>query len=132
MSNTSAISEKLNMVRQKVSPVYQKIKAAIGFICKWLYHLRKVFMAAPVVYLAVKLAMDNLERLPEIVGMNIQSTGEFAMTVTRNYAVFGPLGVTAFCLFLMFCSRKTLLPWMISVFSLVLPYLIYLTNVYAG
>lgn len=131
MSNTPAIVEKWNAVRAKVSPVYQKIKAVIGFICTWLYRLRKVFMAAPVVYFAVKLAMMNMDRLPEAVGMNLQSTGEFAMTVTREYAVYGPLGVTAFCLLLMFCSRKTLFPWMISIFSLVLPYLIYLTNIYA-
>lgn len=50
--------------------------------------------------------------------------------VTRNYAVFGPLGVTIFCLILMFCSRKPLFPWVVSIFTLVLPVLIWLTNVY--
>ena len=54
------------------------------------------------------------------------------MMVTRNYAVYGPLLVTGFCLLLMFCSRKTLFPWIISIFTLVLPYLIYLTNIYTG
>ena len=87
-------------------------------------------MAIPVVYLAIQIANANMERLPEAVGLNLQSSGEFALMVTREYAVYGPLGITAFCLMLMFFSRKTIFPWVISIFTLVLPYLIYLTNVY--
>lgn len=130
MSNTGAFMEKWNGFRAKVDPVFDKIGQVIGFICSWAFRLRKVVMAIPVVYLAIKLAMDNLERLPEVVGLNLQSNGEFALLVSRGYAVFGPLGVTAFCLFLMFCSRKSLFPWIISIFSLVIPWLIYLTNFY--
>lgn len=130
--NTSEIKNQWNGVKEKVGPVYRKIQSVIGVVVNTVYRLRKLILAAPVIYYAIKVAMLNLDRLPEMVGMNIQSNGEFAMMVSRNYAVYGPLGVTAFCLFLMFCSRKTLLPWMISIFSLVLPYLIYLTNVYIG
>jgi hypothetical protein len=42
----------------------------------------------------------------------------------------GPLGVTAACLLLMFCSRRTLYPWLISIMSLLLPMLILLLNNY--
>ena len=132
MSNTGTFSESVKTAYGKVSTVFGRIGNVIGQICTWIFRLRKVIMAVPVVYLAVRIAIANLERLPEHVGLNIQSSGEFAMMVTRNYAVFGPLCVTAFCLLLMFCSRKTLFPWIISIFSLVLPYLIYLTNLYAG
>ena len=125
MSNTGTFFEKTKSVCDKVGSV-------IGSICSWIYKLRKLIMAAPVVYLAIRIAIANSNRLPEAVGMNLQSNGEFAMMVTRNYAVFGPLLVTGFCLLLMFCSRKTLFPWIISIFSLVLPYLIYLTNLYPG
>lgn len=125
MSNTGTFFEKTKSVCDKVGSV-------IGSICSWIYKLRKLIMAAPVVYLAIRIAIANSNRLPEAVGMNLQSSGEFAMMVTRNYAVFGPLLVTGFCLLLMFCSRKTLFPWIISIFSLVLPYLIYLTNLYHG
>ncbi len=125
MSNTGTFFEKTKSVCDKVGSV-------IGSICSWIYKLRKLIMAAPVVYLAIRIAIANSNRLPEAVGMNLQSSGEFAMMVTRNYAVFGPLLVTGFCLLLMFCSRKTLFPWIISIFSLVLPYLIYLTNLYPG
>ena len=125
MSNTGTFFEKTKSVCDKIGSV-------IGSICSWIYKLRKLIMAAPVVYLAIRIAIANSNRLPEAVGMNLQSSGEFAMMVTRNYAVFGPLLVTGFCLLLMFCSRKTLFPWIISIFTLVLPYLIYLTNLYPG
>jgi len=114
----------------KISLVFKKIEEVIGVICRCIFKLRKIFMAIPVVYLAVQIANANLERLPEAVGLNLQSTGEFALMVTREYAVYGPLGITAFCLLLMFFSRKTVFPWVISIFTLVLPYLIYFTNLY--
>lgn len=130
MSNTGTFVEKWNAVRSRTDPVFQKIGHVIGLICTWAFRMRKIVMAIPVVYLAVKIAMENMERLPDMVGLNLQSTGEFALLVSKEYAVFGPVGVTAFCLFLMFCSRKSLFPWVISIFSLALPYLIYLTNIY--
>lgn len=128
----STFVQKFKEIWAKVSLVCNKIEEVITIICRCIFKLRKIFMAIPVVYLAVQIANANMERLPEAVGMNLQSTGEFAMMVTREYAVYGPLGITAFCLLLMFFSRKTLFPWVISIFTLVLPYLIYFTNFYRG
>ena len=128
----STFVQKFTEIWAKVSLVCNKIEEVITIICRCIFKLRKIFMAIPVVYLAVQIANANMERLPEAVGMNLQSTGEFAMMVTREYAVYGPLGITAFCLLLMFFSRKTLFPWVISIFTLVLPYLIYFTNFYRG
>jgi hypothetical protein len=102
----------------------------IDFIGLVLFRLRKLVLAVPVAYMAMKLARYNLEHLPEEVGINIQSTGEFAQMVARDTAVMGPLGLTAACLLLMFCSRKAMYPWAISVFTLVLPILILVTNLY--
>ena len=130
MSNTGTFSDTVKNVYGKTRTVCGRIGEVIGLICTWIFRLRKIFMAAPVVYLAIRIASANMERLPEQVGLNLQSNGEFAMMVTRNYAVYGPLCVTGFCLLLMFCSRKTVFPWIISIFTLVLPYLIYLTNLY--
>ena len=132
MSESTSFFDKVKTGWAKVDSVFKKIGSVIGFICHWIYKLRKVAMAVPVVYAALKFAQGNLERLPETVGLNLQSTGEFAISVTRDYAVWGPFGVTMFCLLLMFCSRKTVFPWVISIFSLVLPFLIYLTNMYTG
>ena len=128
MSNSVTTTEKVKEVYGKISAVCGKIGDVISLICKWIFRLRRVFMAAPVVYLAIRIAVANMDRLPDAVGLNLQSNGEFAMMVTRNYAVYGPLLVTAFCLLLMFFSRKTLFPWIIRLFSLVVPYLIYFTN----
>ena len=130
MNNTGTFSENIKTAYGKVSKVCGRVGGVIGMICTWIYRLRRIFMAAPVVFLAVRIAIANMNRLPETVGINLQSNGEFAMMVTRAYAVFGPLCVTGFCLLLMFCSRKTIFPWIISIFSLVLPYLIYFTNLY--
>ena len=114
----------------KVYQIYKKVEEVVSIIYRCIFKLRKVFLAAPVVFLAIRIAIANMQRLPEAVGINMQSNGEFALMVTRNYAVYGPLGVTLFCLVLMFFSRKTIYPWVISIFTLVLPYLLYFTNMY--
>lgn len=132
MSESTGFVVKVKEGWAKVSPVFQNIGDVVGTICHWIYKLRKIFMAVPVLWAAIQLALDNASRLPEAVGLNLQATGEYAVTVTRNYAVWGPLGVTLFCLLLMFCSRKATYPWIISIFTLALPWLIYLTNLYPG
>ena len=131
MNETTGFLEKCKPIFRKIYAVYKKVEEVITVIIRVIYKLRKIFMAAPVVYYAVKIAMINMDRLPALVGFNIQANGEFAAMVSRNYAVYGPLGITAFCLILMFCSRKTVFPWLISIFSLVVPYLIYYTNLLA-
>ena len=107
-----------------------KVKRILRLAGKWIYHLRKIVMAIPVIYYAMKLAAYNTEHLPEMVGINLQSSGEFAEMITREAAVNGPLMVTGACLVLMFLSRKTVYPWVISIFTLVLPLLLLLTNIY--
>ena len=108
----------------------QNINSLISFLGNVLFRLRKLVLAVPVVYWALKLALYNREHLPEQVGINIQSSGEFTHIIARDLAVMGPLGLTVACLLLMLCSRKAIYPWAISVFTLVLPLLILLTNLY--
>ena len=105
-------------------------RTPLSLVMKICYHFRKVIMAIPVVYYALKLAMYNLQHLPEQVGINLQASGEFARMISRENAVTWPLMVTGACLALMVFSRKTVYPWLISVFSLVLPLLLLLTNLY--
>ena len=114
----------------KFRAVMSKINTVINLIGVWLFRLRKFVMAAPVVYAAIRLAAYNAKNLPEQVGLNLQSTGEFAMTISRYLAVVGPLGLTGACLLLMFCSRKAMYPWAISIFTLALPLLLLISNVY--
>lgn len=107
-----------------------KLNRIINLIGVWLYRLRKFVLAAPVVYYALKLAVYNMEHLPEEVGLNLQSSGEFAVMIARSMAVMGPFALTIACLLLMFCSRKAMYPWAISVFTLALPVLILVSNLY--
>ncbi len=115
---------------EKVKAVTGKVNAVINLICVWAFRLRKFVMAAPVVYYALRLAAYNSEHLPPQVGIDLQTTGEFAHTVSRQLAVIGPLGLTFACLVLMFCSRKAMYAWAISIFTLTLPLLLLLSNTY--
>ena len=107
-----------------------QVNRIINLIGTWLFRLRKFVMAAPVLYYALKLASYNKEHLPEQVGINLQSTGEFAQMISREMAVIGPLGLTVACLLLMFCSRKAMYSWAISIFTLALPLLLLRSNAY--
>ena len=114
----------------KVKNTISKINSVINTVGTWLFRLRKPVMAAPVVYYALKLAVYNSSHLPEQVGIDLQSTGEFAQTIGRELAVMGPLCLTLACLLLMFCSRKAMYAWAISIFTLTLPLLLLFSNTY--
>lgn len=109
---------------------YNKFKQIMGKIIMTVYHLRKVVMAVPVAYVALRMAAYNMSHLPEQVGVNLQTTGEFAMQISRYAAVIGPLGITAGCLVMMFFSRKAMYAWAISIFTLALPVLLLVSNMY--
>ena len=115
---------------QQYKTTMKKINSLISFIGSVLFRLRKIVLAVPVVYWALKLAAYNRENLPEQVGINLLSSGEFEQMISRDMAVLGPLGLTVACLLLMFCSRKAMYSWAISIFTLALPLLILFTNVY--
>lgn len=124
-------------VWQKLQPVYHVIREivigifnAIRFVVEYVIRMHKLLMAIPVVLATVYLANYNYELLPEQVGIMLQESGQYAQVVSRDVAILGPVAVTAFCLVLMFCSRRPVYPWVISIFSLVLPILILLTNVF--
>ena len=99
-------------------------------IGKWIFRLRGFFMAIPVAVAALYLAVQNMARLPAEVGINLLENGQYEYLISRGLAVLVPLLVTAVCLVMMWLSRRTVYPWIISIFSLVLPYLIWITNVF--
>lgn len=132
MENTATFAEKWNGMLNKLRPGMQATGRVFSVIGMWIFRLRKVLLSIPVLVAAIYLAVQNMKLLPEQVGINLLSTGDFAQTISRSAAVVGPLGLTALCLLLMVISRKTIYPWLISIFTLVLPVLIRLTNVYLG
>ena len=97
---------------------------------KNVVRLRKVIAAVPVGFGAVVLGINNLSKLPDSVGIDIQSDGTFSVLVARELAVLGPIAITAICLLLMFSSKRILTPWLVSLFSLAIPLLILITNVF--
>ena len=106
-------------------------------ICTWVYKLRSIFLAIPVAFAAVLLALDNLIKLPDTVALCMPVIGGEGFTfqiveLGKMIAVFAPLLITAACLLLMFCSRRVAYPWLISVFSLILPVFIYFASVFPG
>ena len=102
----------------------------VKYVGQWAYKLRSVLLAIPVAIGAITLAIQNMAKLPEQVGINLQASGEYSMMVGRGLAVFAPLGVTAVCLLFMFCSRRVIYPWLVSLFSLALPLLLLITNTF--
>ena len=131
------LSEKWNMLCQKAKPVLDKVSVFCGKVSRklrsiaiYVIKLRKIFLAAPVVAGAIILALNNLRLLPAVVGINLMADGNFSMVLNRLTAVLAPLLVTAVCLLLMFCSKRTLTPWLVSVFSLALPLLIWVVSTF--
>lgn len=99
---------------------------------KWAYRLRTVLLTIPVVLFSVFFALRNLAVLPARVGFDLRPNGEFAYTMSKSLAVTGPLVVTGVCLILMYCSKRKTYPWLVAMFSLTLPMVIYLLNTFTG
>lgn len=115
----------------KIWDTMAKIAHVFKVIFKWIYNLRGIWMAVPVALVALRLAAWNAARLPEEVGINLLANGEYQYLISRSLAVTAPLVLTAGCLVMVIFSRRTIYPWIISIFSLVLPLLIWATNIFA-
>lgn len=125
-----AFREKARPWIEKADKGYRKAKHIWKKAWPWIWQARKILLAVPIVYLMLYFARLNWNVLPEMVGLHLQTTGEYARYITRELAVYGPMGVTGGCLAMMFLSRKTVYPWMICMFSMLLPLLILITNIF--
>ncbi len=115
---------------QKTGKVFRKIWSVLKVIGSYLFRMRALFLTIPVAVAAVWMAIWNGNHLPQDVGIWLQSDGSFSVMVPRQLAVMAPLAITALCVLFIIASKKTVYPWLISVFSLVLPVLIYFVNAY--
>ncbi len=122
--------EPMKSGQEKFGEVVSVIFAVLKKIFRYIADFKKIWLALPVGAAAIYLAVYANEHFPEYVGINLLETGDYAYLVTREIAVMGPLAITALCLLLMFCSKRTLFPWLVSVFSLVLTPLILVTNLF--
>ena len=137
MSFMDSISQKWDAFMEKSAPTFEKmgnffrkVGAALKKAWDFAVKFKQFILAIPVAAGAVILALRNMSALPKRVGFGLQLDGTFDFMVARGIAVLGPIAVTALCLLLMFCSKRVLTPWLVSVFSLVLPILIWIINCY--
>ncbi len=125
-----AFTEKAAPVLDAIKEIGTEVGKILYSIGSYIYKMRKIFLAVPVVWSAIYLAIYNQAHLPAIVGFDLQTTGEFGIQIVRELAVLVPLVITALCLLLMFGSRRILTPWLVSMFSLALPVIILLMNTF--
>ena len=93
---------------------------------KWTYKLRGVVLAVPIVVIAIILAVSNMATLPAAIAIAFPNIVNGILVfqevmISKILAVFIPLLVTAFCLLLMFLSKRISFPFLVSLFSLILP-----------
>ncbi len=127
---------------EKMGAVWRKFKYTVTTLWQYIFMLRGVILAAPVASLAAVLASICSRQLPEAVAVTLpgidpesaESVFGFLVYethyVSRGIAVMAPLALTIACLLLMLCSKKTFYPWLISLFTLLVPLFLLLTNVY--
>ena len=116
---------------QKLVRFFGNLWTLLKLMAEWAYKLRSLLLSVPVVVCAGALAIRNARLLPEMVGVIVQANGAYQWVVSRGVAVTVPLGVTILCVTLMLCSKKMLYPWLISVFSLVLPLVLWFINMFS-
>lgn len=115
---------------QKVMSFLKKTSIVLSMTAKWAYQLRSLVLSIPIFVCACALAIRNVALLPELVGINMLANGEYQWFISRGAAVLLPLALTGVCLILMYCSKKILYPWLISVFSLAVPLVLWITNTF--
>lgn len=133
------IKERFAAFRQKLQEKNKQEGkgSTFRYVCQWVYKLRSVFMAIPVAFAAIVMAIYNAGHLPERVSVYFPSFAREEMIIkltelSRGSAVLIPLLITAGCLLLMFCSRRHTYPWLISIFSLVLPLFFLFVGLFPG
>lgn len=103
-----------------------KIVAFCSATGKWTYKLRAVVLAIPIIVISIILAVSNMATLPAAVAIGLPAVVNGILVfqelmVSKILAVFIPLLVTAFCLLMMFLSKRVSFPFLVSLFSLILP-----------
>lgn len=109
----------------------------IGPVLKKLFKYRGVALALPVVAGSAILTTLNMAKLPAKVTLNLPALADGQiilklMEMDKGTAVIVPVLVTAVCLLLMFCSRRQTYPWLVSLFSLVLPIVVLIAGMFPG
>lgn len=130
---TTLVDKWNNMVEEKKCQQkadHKRHKSGFARFLAAVWRYRAVILAVSVLILSVLVAVASLAQLPDQVGINLQSDGSYSFTVPKIIAVLFPCLITLVSLFFLLISKRTLYPWLISLFTLAIPLLIYVTNVF--
>ena len=126
------VKKKLGETYEKFLAVRSKVGKVLRTVGQVLFHSRKLVLTVPVVLLGWKVLGYAREHLPEDVGILLKESGDFHYIISKSTALSCCLGITGFCLLMMILSRKTVYPWIITMFTLVLPLFLVVTNIFPG
>ena len=142
MDKYYAFVDKVRPVLMNIGSILKVIGSSLYKIGVYMFRLRSILLAAPVAAAAFILGSQNMQRLPEqveITKLAFNPDADFALFgflemttdyITRDVAVYGPAALTAVCLIMMMCSKRTLYPFVISIFTLCLPLVLYFFCIY--
>lgn len=93
-------------------------------VLRWAFRLRSVALSFPVAVIAVILAVNNMALLPSqlVIGF-----GESVTIISKAVLVMGPLALTALSILMTLLSKRVTYPWIISIFTLLLPLALVIT-----
>ena len=124
------ITDKIRPFLAAIGSFFIKAGRFMESLFTGVFKIRKIIAASPVAAGAIYLAFYNMGHLPEVVGIDLLENGSFTYQIPMGLAVFAPLAITGVCVLLMFCSRRILTPWLVSVFTLLIPLVILITNIF--
>lgn len=122
-------AEYRQFLETKSGQTLKDVGTVLQLTFKWAYKLRSLVLSIPVAVVALALAVRNLAQLPAQVSFQLL---ERQFVISKGIAVCMPVAITAVCLCMMLLSKKMLYPWLISVFSLVLPIALWFTYLFPG
>ncbi len=126
----NAMAEKSKPAREKCGKKCKTVKKKLHKFFSTVYRFRGVILASIVVLFSIVLAIMSGSMLPDQVGIDLQSDGSFSMMVPKLVAILFPMLITLVSLLFVLVSKRTLYPFLISMFTLTIPMLILLTNVF--
>ena len=126
----AGVLERTRPAREKAKEIWDIVSVKTAYVWNYVMKFKKLFLCIPVAVFAIILAIRNLFSLPALVGIALAANGDFSFEMIREIAVLAPLLVTGLCLLFVFMSKRTLTPWLVSVFSLILPLWILFINTF--
>jgi hypothetical protein len=115
---------------KKVKKLFRKVWKNVKKITAKIFHYRAVFLALIVVACSLTMAAVSMFLLPAQVGIDLQIDGSYTFMLPKLLAVLFPVLITLISLVFVLISKRTLYPWLISLFTLALPAVILLTNIF--